>query len=800
MTYLSKCTRLTAILSFFFVSHTATSSTVTSALAAGVASATVSWETPNQRENGEYLNSNEIGGFELAYRLTSEPVYSSVVVAQATATHYELTNLADGEYEFKIAAFDADGLYSDFSESTIALINSSNTGAGGEGGSGAGSDSGSGSGSSDGSGTNTGLVDAVVSWQLPSERENGEGLALADIGGYEIAYRSTDLDVFESVLIDNGALTEYQLTNLAAGEYEFTIAAFDNEGLYSDFSDPTIVMLGAGSGGGSNSGNGTDGSQTGGSESEGTTGDTAGGSNTNENGTGTGSETAGNEGTNQGGLYSATVNWQTPSERENGGFLSPVEIGGYEIAYRLTQSDVFQSIIVEGSLQTQQIINDLIAGEYEFSIAAFDSEGLYSDFSEPTYAVIGAGSNGSENTGSGSGSNDAASGSTDSETGGSNGSGAGANLLAATIRWQVPSERENGQLLSLNELGGYEIAYRNTNDPVFEAIIVTNREQTAYELSNLVAGEYEFSIAAFDNEGLYSDFSEPTIVVLGGGSASASTGGSGDDVADSGSESGSTGSGSAGSGSDTGTGTEGGSENNGDTNSNGQLLSATINWLIPTQRENGELLSSSEIGGFEVAYRNTQTGIYTSLIVDDATQASIEITNLAAGEYEFIIAAFDSEGLYSDFSDPTIATIGTDGSVASSTPTTEGNNTDVADSGTGATGESGSENSGSQSGSTGADGTGQGGSALMVATISWDIPTQRENGQDLMLSEIGGYEILYRPTLSEVYESIVVEDQTQTEIVLNNLPSGEYEFVIAAFDNDGLYSDFSDPTIAMIGH
>lgn len=789
VTYLSKCTHLTALLAFFFVSQSASAS----------ATATVTWETPDQRENGDYLNANEIGGFELAYRLTSEPVYSSVIVEQATATHYELTNLTDGEYEFKIAAFDADGLYSDFSDSTIALISS--TTSGNTDSNSGDSSNGTGTDSSTGGDSSTDLVDAVVSWQIPSERENGEALALVDIGGYEIAYRSTDLSVFQSVVVNSAELTEYQLTNLHAGEYEFTIAAFDRDGLYSDFSEPTIVVLGAdgstsGGSGGANDTNtdtstDTDSTDTN-TESNGSN-DTASGTGSNS-----GSETGENETTETGNLYSATVTWETPAERENGEFLSYADIGGYEIAYRLTQSNTFQSLVVDDSLQTQMVLNNLVAGEYEFSIAAFDSEGLYSDFSEPTYAVIGAGagSTDSENAGSeNSSSENSGSESTGSTNTGSentnSGSETGSNLVAATIRWQVPSERENGALLAIEELGGYEIAYRNTNDPVFEAIIVTNREQTAYELANLVAGEYEFSIAAFDNEGLYSDFSEPTIVVLGGGSTSVD---GGDDVANN--DSGNTGTNTGTGGDSQNESNTGNTDNTSESNTNGQLLSATINWLIPTHRENGEQLLNGEIGGFEVAYRNTQSGTYTSLIVEDATQASLEITNLEAGEYEFIIAAFDSEGLYSDFSDPTIATIGADGSVASSS---NDNNTDVANSGDNTSGTAGNGTDSGTSTGTGGSDTEQTGSAQLVATISWEIPTQRENGQDLLLSEIGGYEILYRPTLSAVYESIVVEDQTQTQIVLNNLPSGEYEFVIAAFDSDGLYSDFSDPTIAMLG-
>lgn len=88
----------------------------------------------------------------------------------------------------------------------------------------------------------------------------------------------------------------------------------------------------------------------------------------------------------------------------------------------------------------------------------------------------------------------------------------------------------------------------------------------------------------------------------------------------------------------------------------------------------------------------------------------------------------------------------------------------------------------------------------MTATISWDIPEERENGADLLLSEIGGYEIIYRKTDTQVYESIVIEMQTQTEYELTNLDAGEYEFLIAAFDADGLYSDFSDPTLTTLGN
>jgi hypothetical protein len=47
------------------------------------------WDVPNQRENGEYLDITEIGGYEVRYKLK-------------------------GDYEFQIATFDTNGLYSGF--------------------------------------------------------------------------------------------------------------------------------------------------------------------------------------------------------------------------------------------------------------------------------------------------------------------------------------------------------------------------------------------------------------------------------------------------------------------------------------------------------------------------------------------------------------------------------------------------------------------------------------------------------------------------------------------------------------
>ena len=101
--------------------------------------------------------------------------------------------------------------------------------------------------------------------------------------------------------------------------------------------------------------------------------------------------------------------------------------------------------------------------------------------------------------------------------------------------------------------------------------------------------------------------------------------------------------------------------------------------------------------------------------------------------------------------------------------------------------------------SDGSGSTSDGGSTngpIASAHLSWSIPQYRENGEELSLSDIAGYEIIYRRTEDNVYSFITVEDDNSREHTIENLPVGEYEFMIAVFDTDGLFSDYSEPAIA----
>jgi len=76
-------------------------------------SVVLDWRTPDQRENGDYLELDEIGGYEIRYRKDGESNAISVVIEDPYATHYELAGLT-GIYEFSIAVYDVNGLYSRF--------------------------------------------------------------------------------------------------------------------------------------------------------------------------------------------------------------------------------------------------------------------------------------------------------------------------------------------------------------------------------------------------------------------------------------------------------------------------------------------------------------------------------------------------------------------------------------------------------------------------------------------------------------------------------------------------------------
>lgn len=71
------------------------------------------WAAPTRRLNGEHLDITEIGGYEVRYKRNTDANFQSIKITDAFTDTYYFDYL-DGDYEFEIAAYDVDGLYSNF--------------------------------------------------------------------------------------------------------------------------------------------------------------------------------------------------------------------------------------------------------------------------------------------------------------------------------------------------------------------------------------------------------------------------------------------------------------------------------------------------------------------------------------------------------------------------------------------------------------------------------------------------------------------------------------------------------------
>ncbi|HRH78835.1 MAG TPA: hypothetical protein PK129_15935, partial [Cellvibrionaceae bacterium] len=73
---------------------------------------TLSWDAPTQRPTGELIARTDIGGYVVRYKLKSATTYTSLTLP-ASAITYTSAKLV-GDYEFEIASFDVNGVYSEF--------------------------------------------------------------------------------------------------------------------------------------------------------------------------------------------------------------------------------------------------------------------------------------------------------------------------------------------------------------------------------------------------------------------------------------------------------------------------------------------------------------------------------------------------------------------------------------------------------------------------------------------------------------------------------------------------------------
>lgn len=86
--------------------------------------------------------------------------------------------------------------------------------------------------------------------------------------------------------------------------------------------------------------------------------------------------------------------------------------------------------------------------------------------------------------------------------------------------------------------------------------------------------------------------------------------------------------------------------------------------------------------------------------------------------------------------------------------------------------------------------------------LTWTIPTTRENGQPLSLSELKGYEVYYATdsNASTVNDTVVaVSGGSISSSVISKLPAGTYYFSISAIDVNGVKSPLSTMVSAKVG-
>jgi len=75
-----------------------------------------------------------------------------------------------------------------------------------------------------------------------------------------------------------------------------------------------------------------------------------------------------------------------------------------------------------------------------------------------------------------------------------------------------------------------------------------------------------------------------------------------------------------------------------------------LKWTAPILRENGTALDITEVGGYELRYRESADKAYTYISINDAWKNYYNFSYLT-GTYSFQVAAFDKNGLYSNFVD-----------------------------------------------------------------------------------------------------------------------------------------------------
>lgn len=78
-------------------------------------------------------------------------------------------------------------------------------------------------------------------------------------------------------------------------------------------------------------------------------------------------------------------------------------------------------------------------------------------------------------------------------------------------------------------------------------------------------------------------------------------------------------------------------------------LDLTLEWSIPTERENGTALTPAELAGYNIEYRNCGSSVWVYSWAEGGSTVTYDMS-LTAGCYDFRVSAADTGGLISEWS------------------------------------------------------------------------------------------------------------------------------------------------------
>ncbi len=75
------------------------------------------------------------------------------------------------------------------------------------------------------------------------------------------------------------------------------------------------------------------------------------------------------------------------------------------------------------------------------------------------------------------------------------------------VYWSTPTQRVNGDVISEDDIAGYEIRYKATDEEEYRYTIINDANKDQSVLTGIVAGKaYTFEVAAIDTYGIYSKY------------------------------------------------------------------------------------------------------------------------------------------------------------------------------------------------------------------------------------------------------------------------------------------------------